>query len=380
MAAITSYELNLLAIFLAALIFFAFPKIQNRSARLVVGLLVAIVVYRAAIATFAVVSLVTWLTAVIIERISSSATAPRKLRWNLSAAAIIVIVALFVGADAYWFRRWHGTVFSLQWALLLPDMWLLLRLISYLWEFGAGRVGGLDFGAYGCWLVFPFTLHGPFLRYSNFAAQERKVESSQKNSQFEWRTIALGAAALVIGLALERAELGLRAVDAHWSKALIVFLTGPWGFYLETTGLFHLMEGTATTWGFTLPRSFHRPFGSRNLSEFWQAWNIPVTDFFRDALFYQRWGLKKANPYFNVLLVFVAVGVWHGRNLYWTTWGALHGVGFCVFMAWKTWRGHTTKQPSTISRWVSAAITYVFVCSCWYLPNKIVPLIHRYLF
>ena len=148
------------------------------------------------------------------------------------------------------------------------------------------------------------------------------------------------------------------------------------GFLLTTSGTFHLMECLAFLWGIELPPSFNFPFGQVNLSEFWARWNMTVTRVCTDYLFYNRWGLKKANVYFNLMMVFLAVGLWHDMNLYWGTWGILHGAGFCVYVWYRTHRQQLTWvtgiESARVRKLASRALTYVFVCLCWYIANKIV--------
>jgi D-alanyl-lipoteichoic acid acyltransferase DltB (MBOAT superfamily) len=148
----------------------------------------------------------------------------------------------------------------------------------------------------------------------------------------------------------------------------VAFGTGPWGFYLLYAGYYGLSQQAGALGGLTLPVSFDRPFRSTNLSDFWARWNMSATAVFRDALFFNRWGLRVANLYLNTLLVFLAVGLWHAVNGYWALWGLMHGVGFCVFIAWKRWRGPRARPLPWPAGW---ALTYVFVCSCWLVPPQV---------
>jgi alginate O-acetyltransferase complex protein AlgI len=165
----------------------------------------------------------------------------------------------------------------------------------------------------------------------------------------------------------------------RWPKLLDIFATGPWSFYLSTSGTFHLMECFALCWGIELPPSFNWPFGKRNIAEFWNRWNMTVTRVCRDYLFYNRWGLKRVNVYLNLMLVFLAVGLWHSTNLYWGTWGLLHGAGFCVYLWYRNHKQRfaLTAQmvPIKIREIGSSALTYIFVCLCWYAANKITALL-----
>ena len=230
------------------------------------------------------------------------------------------------------------------------------------------------------WITFPFTLLGPLIRPSEFFPQYGNATSEQGRSkildQKWWRKLLLAIAQMIIGTGLNRATAAINEFAPHWPKLLIIFGTGPWGFFLATSGAFHLMECLAHLWGIELPASFNYPFGQLNLREFWARWNMTVTRICTDYLFYNRWGFKEANVYFNLMMVFIAVGLWHGMNPYWGTWGILHGIGFSVYLWYRTHKDLFSFSRSIGTQRLreigSAGATYVFVCLCWYVANKIV--------
>jgi D-alanyl-lipoteichoic acid acyltransferase DltB (MBOAT superfamily) len=79
--------------------------------------------------------------------------------------------------------------------------------------------------------------------------------------------------------------------------------------------------------------------------------------------------------YFNTLLLFTLVGLWHDAGAYWILWGLLHGLLFCTFMTWRRYRariGHLPLQGTWAARRAAQIVTYLCVCACWYLPSKIV--------
>lgn len=161
-------------------------------------------------------------------------------------------------------------------------------------------------------------------------------------------------------------------------KLVRTFVGAPWGFYLLSAGFLSMMEAFAVFWGFALPESFNRPFGRKNLADFWSNWNMSATSLFRDYIFFQRWGFKRPNFYANSFIVFVLVGAWHRADAYWVMWGAYHGVGYGVYLWWKQhkkafarpWMRLEGKRYDV----AAAALTYVFVCVGWALPPKILAL------
>ena len=79
--------------------------------------------------------------------------------------------------------------------------------------------------------------------------------------------------------------------------------------------------------------NFRRPYLSRSTAEFWgERWHISLGRWFRDYLYIPLGG-SRAGPvrqYLNLMLVFLASGLWHaglGYGVGWTflVWGALNG-------------------------------------------------------
>jgi alginate O-acetyltransferase complex protein AlgI len=69
-----------------------------------------------------------------------------------------------------------------------------------------------------------------------------------------------------------------------------------------------------------------------SVTEFWTRWHISLSTWFRDYLYiplggnrvgYRRW-------VFNILVVFVVSGLWHGAKWTFVVWGLLHGVYLVV--------------------------------------------------
>ena len=80
--------------------------------------------------------------------------------------------------------------------------------------------------------------------------------------------------------------------------------------------------------GFDLMKNFDRPYASKSVSEFWKRWHISLSTWFRDYLYIPLGGNRVSKPrnYFNLFVVFMVSGLWHGSAWNYVIWGALHGV------------------------------------------------------
>ena len=71
--------------------------------------------------------------------------------------------------------------------------------------------------------------------------------------------------------------------------------------------------------------NFRRPYLGTSVAGFWKRWHISLTSWFRDYLYIPLGGNRKRHlP--NILIVFLASGLWHGASLTFVIWGFLNGL------------------------------------------------------
>ena len=89
-----------------------------------------------------------------------------------------------------------------------------------------------------------------------------------------------------------------------------------------------IARGAAQVMGFDLMLNFRRPYFAHNIGEFWQNWHISLSTWFRDYVYIPLGGnrVSKMRYYFNIMVVFLASGLWHGANWTFVLWGGLHGI------------------------------------------------------
>jgi len=306
-----------------------------------------------------------------------TALAPQT-RWRRCYIAILAAMPLFL-ALRWWFENAMQTMpRPVVWAAIAFGMWTLLRFITLLWEVGSGKVDIPSLSIYLAWLTMPFTLAGPLFRYSEFERQYVQCRAS-KDARFSatpawWKGCGAGAGKLVLGLLL--GFLWRRGLPSYGVGQVGTALgLGLWSWYFVAAGYYQLMERLAELWGFTLPRSFDKPFGRPNVSEFWARWNMSATFVFRDYIFFNRWGRRRMHRYVNVTVLFLAVGAWHGLYPYWLTWGLMQALGFAAYLWWKTHKdrfNHVRNLiPARRREQLSIGITYAYLLGCWILPTPL---------
>ena len=80
--------------------------------------------------------------------------------------------------------------------------------------------------------------------------------------------------------------------------------------------------------GIRLMKNFDHPYTATSIREFWARWHISLSTWFRDYLYIPLGGsrCKKWRHMMNLFIVFLVSGLWHGANLTYVVWGAIHGL------------------------------------------------------
>jgi len=98
--------------------------------------------------------------------------------------------------------------------------------------------------------------------------------------------------------------------------------------FADFSGYSDIAIGTARALGYELSENFNRPYSARSISQFWRKWHMSLSNWIRDYLYIPLGGnrVSKIRWYFNLLLTFVLIGLWHGANWTFVMFGATHGV------------------------------------------------------
>ncbi len=132
--------------------------------------------------------------------------------------------------------------------------------------------------------------------------------------------------------------------------------------YCDFSGYSDIAIGTARILGIDLMKNFNHPYLSRSIGEFWSRWHISLSTWFRDYLYIPLGGNRVAVPrfYFNIFIVFMISGLWHGANWTFVIWGALHGSFLVVENIRKKW-WPSLRLPGAL-QWL---LTFLLVCITW---------------
>jgi alginate O-acetyltransferase complex protein AlgI len=104
--------------------------------------------------------------------------------------------------------------------------------------------------------------------------------------------------------------------------------------YCDFSGYSDIAIGSARIMGFTLMKNFDRPYASKSIPEFWRRWHISLSTWFKDYLYIPLGGNRvvKWRRYYNLLIVFLISGFWHGASWNFIVWGGIHGILLIIYM------------------------------------------------
>lgn len=98
--------------------------------------------------------------------------------------------------------------------------------------------------------------------------------------------------------------------------------------YCDFGGYSHIAIGAAEVMGFKLSDNFRQPYFAASIKEFWKRWHISLSNWLKDYLYIPLGGNRKGKliTYRNLLITFLASGIWHGDSWSFVVWGGLHGI------------------------------------------------------
>lgn len=188
------------------------------------------------------------------------------------------------------------------------------------------------FGIYSLFVMFyPQLVSGPIERPQNLLPQFRQ------RFDFDTGRIAEGLRLMLWGffkkiVIADRLALYVDQVynnpEMHSGNSMIlatIFFS--FQLYCDFSAYSDIAIGAARVMGFKLMTNFKRPYFSTNMAEFWKRWHVSLSTWFKDYLYIPLGGRRVSVPrwYFNLMVVFLLSGLWHGADWTYIIWGGLNG-------------------------------------------------------
>jgi alginate O-acetyltransferase complex protein AlgI len=148
--------------------------------------------------------------------------------------------------------------------------------------------------------------------------------------------------------------------------------------YLDFSGYVDIVRGSAILLGLTLPENFEDPYFTTSIADFWRRWHMTLGNWLRNYLYFPLGGSRLGlfRTCFNLLMVMLIAGIWHGAAWGFIVWGVYHGLALVVhrlidsisktsYALKSFWKS----LPGTVLAWL---MTQLMVFTAWIffrLPN-----------
>ncbi|MBI2850573.1 MAG: MBOAT family protein [Chloroflexi bacterium] len=225
---------------------------------------------------------------------------------------------------------------SLVWtqiALPLGISFFTFQKISYLVDVYRGTSPPQrDFIAFALYVaLFPKLVAGPIVQYhqiaDQFIAREDTIRGFYEGVlRFCY---GLGKKVLIadtIGTIADRV-FQIPPAGLTMPVAWLGILCYTFQIYFDFAGYSDMAIGVGRMIGFNFPENFNFPYISSSIQEFWRRWHMSLTGWLRNYLYIPLGGnrVSKVRNYFNLWIVFLFTGLWHGANWTFLFWGIFHG-------------------------------------------------------
>ena len=235
--------------------------------------------------------------------------------------------------------------------------------------------------------LFPQLIAGPIVRYETIA---KEIENRNENYDdfaegtvrfiqgLAKKVIIANQVALIADAAFETPINELSTAFA-WLGAMAYTLQ----IYFDFSGYSDMAIGLGRMFGFHFLENFNYPYMANSITDFWRRWHISLSSWFRDYVYFPLGGSRvdsKARHIFNLFVVWLLTGIWHGANWTFIAWGLFFFVLLVIEKQTgldkkNAWWGHIYTMFFVIIAWVlfratniSSASSYLSIMFC-YISN-----------
>lgn len=326
-------------------------------------------------------TLVSWVCSRYIERTASVA-----LRRLLLSVALVTSLGVlffykyfnFISVSITALLSPSGSPFILDLMLPVGISFYTFQTLSYVIDVYRGDVKTeQNFFFYALFVsFFPQLVAGPIERPGNLIPQLREPK------RFNAEDAVAGCKYMLVGFFKKIcvADMVSGVVDSVYNSpegatslsvviATVLFAVQ---IYCDFSGYTDIAIGCARVMGIRLMKNFDHPYRATTVKDFWARWHISLSTWFKDYLYIPLGGsrCKKPRHLFNLFVVFLVSGIWHGAAWTFVLWGAIHGVyrvvGELTYKprrALVEWLGFEESHPAVQA--TRRVITFVLVCFAW---------------
>ena len=260
--------------------------------------------------------------------------------------AVLLVLALCYDFGMLFFFKYSGLTTKLP----LGISFYTFQIAAYVIDVYRGIVPAeksyVNLGTY--LTMFPQLIAGPIVNYTEVSSclKRRTVTARDFESGIRILVIGLGSKVIIadrVGMLWNNVQtIGFNSISTPlaWLGAVAYSME----LYFDFAGYSMMAIGLGKILGFTFPENFRYPFISKSISEFWRRWHMTLGGWFRDYLYIPLGGNRVSvlRWCFNMFVVWLLSGLWHGAG--WNS--ALWGLYFGVFLSAEKLIGRKWKERS----------------------------------
>ena len=217
---------------------------------------------------------------------------------------------------------------------------------------------------------FPQLIAGPIVRYKD-------IETQIEHRSADFELFGEGVRRFIIGfskkilLANNMALIANKAFDLPDAERSVIYawigaIAYSFQILFDFSGYSDMAIGLGKMFGFHFLENFNYPYISKSISEFWRRWHISLGQWFRDYVYFPLGGSRTKSIgrlIFNLFIVWVLTGAWHGASWNFFVWGLL----YFVLIAFEKLTGYPGKFKSSFSKSLYRVFTLLSVLGGWVL-------------
>ena len=228
------------------------------------------------------------------------------------------------------------------------------------------------FGIYALYVMFfPQLVAGPIERPQNIMHQFREKHAFNNDDAVHGLRLMLWGFFMKVVVA-DRLGLYVNAVYGNISNhngttLLLATILFSFQIYCDFAGYSYIAIGAARVMGFRLMTNFNRPYFASSVTTFWKRWHISLSTWFRDYVYIPLGGnrVSQSRHFFNLFLVFMLSGLWHGANWTFVIWGSLNGIYLIIESLFHQKKKERSLRASRVKRLAGIAFTFILITFSW---------------
>ncbi len=213
-----------------------------------------------------------------------------------------------------------------EWILPIGISFYTFQISSYLMDVYRKKIPAerslLNLGTYLC--MFPQLIAGPIVTYSQVREQLRERTHSWDDVEEGLREFTIGLSLKVLianrvgGLWSQIQAIGFESISTPLSWLGIAAFS--FQIYFDFYGYSLMAKGLGRMMGFSFPDNFRQPYLAKTMTDFWRRWHITLGSWFREYVYIPLGGNRR-NHYWNLFVVWMLTGLWHGASWNYILWG-----------------------------------------------------------